>query len=295
MNGWDAVPYIEYKTFSIAAQDAKWDIPAIGQLNIADQVPSAIRTVFNFDPVTSYFQKSAFFTELESYALVSSVSRFRSGIGRLASLVALPGDNKYSEDDCPRCDSFRPRDEYVPPWQVISNACAFFYAGFLLFRRRGESGAIFLAMALIFFSGVMLLVGYESYSPEDYRGPDYPSPMTKQSLHNREIVPQKHLTDNNYRGTVITRENLMAVRSNRHWMRSERQSYRSLEALKAKTQKRKPSRAGRPPLPEGNAKATMLRVRVTPDERAAFEAAAKVKNQTVSQWIRCTLSAALEG
>ena len=39
----------------------------------------------------------------------------------------------------------------------------------------------------------------------------------------------------------------------------------------------------------------MLRVRVTPDEREAFETVAKAKNQTVSQWIRCTLRAALEG
>jgi hypothetical protein len=55
----------------------------------------------------------------------------------------------------------------------------------------------------------------------------------------------------------------------------------------------KPRKAGRPPLPEGNAKATMLRVRVTPDERVAFEAAAMAKNQTVSEWIRGTLSAAI--
>jgi predicted HicB family RNase H-like nuclease len=56
----------------------------------------------------------------------------------------------------------------------------------------------------------------------------------------------------------------------------------------------KPRKAGRPPLPEGNAKATMLRVRVTPDERAALEAAAKASNQTISEWIRSTLNAAIQ-
>jgi predicted HicB family RNase H-like nuclease len=56
----------------------------------------------------------------------------------------------------------------------------------------------------------------------------------------------------------------------------------------------KPRKAGRPPLPEGNAKAMMLRVRVTPDERTALEMAAKAHNQTVSEWIRTTLNAAIQ-
>ena len=44
-------------------------------------------------------------------------------------------------------------------------------------------------------------------------------------------------------------------------------------------QKPRPRKAGRPPLPDGNAKAVMLRVRVTPNERAAIETAAKADNQ----------------
>jgi hypothetical protein len=65
------------------------------------------------------------------------------------------------------------------------------------------------------------------------------------------------------------------------------------KAAKKPTQP-KPRKAGRPPLPEGNAKATMLRVRITPNERTAFETVAKTKNQTVSGWIRSTLNAAIE-
>jgi len=56
----------------------------------------------------------------------------------------------------------------------------------------------------------------------------------------------------------------------------------------------KPKKPGRPALPKGNAKAVMLRVRVTPDERKAIRTKAKTGNQSVSQWIRSTLAAAVE-
>jgi hypothetical protein len=56
----------------------------------------------------------------------------------------------------------------------------------------------------------------------------------------------------------------------------------------------KPKKAGRPPLPKGNAKAVMLRVRVTVDERNAIELAAKARNQKAAEWIRSTLNAAIE-
>lgn len=56
---------------------------------------------------------------------------------------------------------------------------------------------------------------------------------------------------------------------------------------------RKPKKAGRPPLPKGDAKVGTLRVRVTPEELRAIEGIAKNKKQTVSEWIRRTLNAAL--
>lgn len=56
---------------------------------------------------------------------------------------------------------------------------------------------------------------------------------------------------------------------------------------------KKARKAGRPPLPKGRAKAGTLRVRVTPDELSAIEAIAKRSKQTVSEWIRSTLNAAL--
>jgi len=47
-----------------------------------------------------------------------------------------------------------------------------------------------------------------------------------------------------------------------------------------------PKKAGRPPLPKGDAKAVMLRVRVTPEELQAVESLAKAEGQTVSEWLR---------
>lgn len=56
---------------------------------------------------------------------------------------------------------------------------------------------------------------------------------------------------------------------------------------------KKARKAGRPPLPKGQAKAGTLRVRVTPEELRTIEAKAKATKQTVSEWIRSTLNAAL--
>jgi len=52
-------------------------------------------------------------------------------------------------------------------------------------------------------------------------------------------------------------------------------------------------KAGRPPLPKGHAKAEFLRIRVTPEELRAIESKSKATKQTMSDWIRSTLNAAL--
>jgi len=51
-------------------------------------------------------------------------------------------------------------------------------------------------------------------------------------------------------------------------------------------------KAGRPLLPKGNAKDEFLR-RVTSDELRSYESVAKGKEQTVSEWARSMLNAAL--
>ncbi len=57
--------------------------------------------------------------------------------------------------------------------------------------------------------------------------------------------------------------------------------------------KQKARKAGRPPLPKGDAKAGTLRVRVTPNELDAIEKKAKNSKKTVSEWIRSRLNAAI--
>jgi uncharacterized protein (DUF1778 family) len=54
---------------------------------------------------------------------------------------------------------------------------------------------------------------------------------------------------------------------------------------------RKKTKPGRPPLPKGDAKGEMLRIRVTKDELRSIEAAAKASGQTRSEFIRGKLLA----
>ena len=50
---------------------------------------------------------------------------------------------------------------------------------------------------------------------------------------------------------------------------------------------------GRPKLPKGEAKGRIVPVRFTTEAMKAVEAAAKSNKQTVSEWIRSTLEAAI--
>jgi uncharacterized protein (DUF1778 family) len=58
-------------------------------------------------------------------------------------------------------------------------------------------------------------------------------------------------------------------------------------------QKPKRKKAGRPPLPRGQAKGRIVPVRFKPDDLKLIEASAKANKQTVSEWIRSTLNAAV--
>jgi len=55
----------------------------------------------------------------------------------------------------------------------------------------------------------------------------------------------------------------------------------------------KARKPGRPKLPHGEAKGRIVPVRFAPDDLKAIEAAAKANKQTVSEWIRGTLNAAI--
>lgn len=56
----------------------------------------------------------------------------------------------------------------------------------------------------------------------------------------------------------------------------------------------KPKKVGRPMLPKGKAKGRIMPVRLSPEDRKRIEKAARAKEQTVSEWVRRTLMAALE-
>jgi predicted HicB family RNase H-like nuclease len=57
----------------------------------------------------------------------------------------------------------------------------------------------------------------------------------------------------------------------------------------------KSKKIGRPTLPKGAAKGSIVPVRFSPEDRKRVEAAAKASKQTVSAWIRITLLATIEG
>jgi predicted HicB family RNase H-like nuclease len=61
------------------------------------------------------------------------------------------------------------------------------------------------------------------------------------------------------------------------------------------TETKKTRKPGRPKLPKGTAKGSIVPVRFSPEDRKRVEAAARAKKQTISEWIRSTLYAAIEG
>ena len=59
------------------------------------------------------------------------------------------------------------------------------------------------------------------------------------------------------------------------------------------TKSKKPRKPGRPKLPKGEAKGRIVPVRFTGDDLKRIEAAAKANHQTISEWVRSTLNAAI--
>lgn len=59
-------------------------------------------------------------------------------------------------------------------------------------------------------------------------------------------------------------------------------------------QPKKSRKVGRPKLPKGTAKGKIVPVRFAPEALKAMTAKAKASNQTVSEWIRETINAAIQ-
>jgi predicted HicB family RNase H-like nuclease len=56
----------------------------------------------------------------------------------------------------------------------------------------------------------------------------------------------------------------------------------------------KKAKVGRPKLPKGEAKGRIVPVRFNAEDLRAITVAAKIKNQSLSEWIRSTLNAAIK-
>jgi predicted HicB family RNase H-like nuclease len=57
--------------------------------------------------------------------------------------------------------------------------------------------------------------------------------------------------------------------------------------------KQKPKKVGRPILPKGHAKGSIVRVRFTAEDLKRINVAAKSTKQSLSEWIRSAVSAAI--
>lgn len=54
------------------------------------------------------------------------------------------------------------------------------------------------------------------------------------------------------------------------------------------------AKIGRPKLPKGEAKGCIVPIRFNPHDIKRIESAARAKDQTVSEWIRSTVNAAMQ-
>ena len=59
-------------------------------------------------------------------------------------------------------------------------------------------------------------------------------------------------------------------------------------------EQKKRRKAGRPKLPKGEAKGKIVPVRFNAEDLKALESQAKASKQTVSEWIRSAISAAIQ-
>ena len=66
-----------------------------------------------------------------------------------------------------------------------------------------------------------------------------------------------------------------------------------VQELRSLEQRKKARKVGRPTLPKGEAKGRIVPVRFRRTDLKAIEAAARDKNQTVSEWVRSTIRASL--
>ena len=130
----------------------------------------------------------------------------QSGFGGFGGLFGLFGNGHQSQENNPYCCAVGPSEEgyeYVPTWAVPVGILDVLL-GMILVRFSGDSACIKVCGFLCGICGcTLILTGY------DCRETNYNKENRQVFPHNSVIVPQKHLTDNNYWDTVIHMANVL--------------------------------------------------------------------------------------
>ncbi len=116
-----------------------------------------------------------------SSSFVHQLGLVTRSTGRLTGFKTLPSNYKSRGNNRPVLNSLGPCYEFVPPWQVFLGVIAFIGAFWCLGLgvEKRDSSYIGLACGLIFFGGVMILVGHEYYCPQNQK--DHGCPTSQEA------------------------------------------------------------------------------------------------------------------
>jgi hypothetical protein len=208
--------------------------------------------------------------DLFGYDLDSRTSFVHAGrdvsIGRIsgsAGFPRLPANNK----SCDESDDYQyPLRGFVPVWRLLSGAGCFCCGIYLV----AGKGRLITGFCLTVGGGLLAIApwGKVNEQCQQYCG-------DKGWFHIADNVTQKLLTMPHYCNTLIAIGGACMA---------------NVVPIGKPKRSRKP---GRPRLPKGQAKGRIVPVRFAPEDIRAVEAAARASNQTVSEWIRSTLNAAI--
>lgn len=174
---WHRFPFVHNQTIESVRNDEGWRSSTIHR--------DYVKSIKSKNPLAGF----NFHQYLWSFRVDEGLGVQQPSFGSLASLVGLPANDSKSENNCPGGDPFRPCHEYTPPWRIILAVLSIFSAGIILSRGDRKVDTICLTLGLIFFAGVMLLVGHRYYCAGEKNEKEGPFPFP----HNCLIVPHKYL------------------------------------------------------------------------------------------------------
>jgi hypothetical protein len=123
-----------------------------------------------------------------------------SGPSRFFGLL---GNDQQGKDESQCCRPVWPSEEATPNW-AVPFGFLYVFLGMIFVRYSGDSRLCTIEGFMCALLGsAFILTGYEDCHPKNYHD------GKKIHSHNSDIVPQKHLTHHNYRGTVIHKANVL--------------------------------------------------------------------------------------